>query len=81
MDGMNEETIQRLVDEAVIGLGAQKIYSLALPNVDVEAMKEAEPITRDEWAATLATAGFMAGIRFTLENLTQTDEDPAGTKD
>ncbi len=73
MDGMNEETIQRLISEAVGALGAQRIYSLALPYVDVEAMKAAEPIIRDEWAAALAAAGFMAGIRFTLENLTVKD--------
>ena len=69
MNDMNDDTIRRLQDEAVKALGVDRVYSLSLPYVDAEAMEKAEPITRDEWAATLATAGFMAGIRFTLENL------------
>lgn len=68
---LDKQTIDKLVNEAATTVPIMDVYDMALSNIDLEAMKaaEAEGITRDDLCANMAMGGFMAGIRFTLENL------------
>lgn len=65
---MNNEDINRLITEAVDTLGMDEIYSLSLRHVDFERLREMEPITQEELAKNSATAGFIAGMKYTFEN-------------
>lgn len=76
MDGITEENIQRLMNEALEALGADGIYSMSLPYIDFETLQNDDSLTQRDMQATLTAAGFLAGIRFTLENLTKAEEAP-----
>lgn len=65
---MNNEDINRLIAEAVDGLGVNEIYNLSLCHVDFKRLREMEPITQEEFAKNSAIAGFIAGMKYTLEN-------------
>ena len=71
---IDQETISRLIKEAVDSIGFMDVYTLSFPYVDMEAMKAAEGLTQEEHAAAFAVAGFAAGIEFALKNLEITDE-------
>lgn len=66
---MDKQAIDKLVNEAATTVPIMEVYDMALSNLDLEAMKATEGITREDLCANMAMAGFMAGIRFTLENL------------
>lgn len=65
---MNSEDVNRLITEAVESLGMNEIYSLSLRHVDFNRLHEMEPLTQEELAKNCATAGFIAGMKYTLEN-------------
>lgn len=71
---IDQETISRLIKEAIESIGYTDVYKLSFPYVDLEAMKASEGMTQDELAATFAVAGFAAGIEFALKNLEIKDE-------
>ena len=74
MKHMDEKTIRELVNEAITGLGMERIYDEALPYVDFEALKAAQPINQTDLCATFAVAGFSAGIEFALRNIEISDD-------
>lgn len=66
---IDEATIANLVNEAVSAIPIMTVYDMALKNIDISALQSAQDLTRDELCANMAMGGFIAGIRFTLENL------------
>lgn len=66
---LDEETIERLANEAIEKVTAKNIYDMSLKHVDFEAMKAVDDLTAFDVAATFAVAGFDEGIRFALKNL------------
>lgn len=76
---IDEQTIQRLMDEASNTVTPDDRYGRALDYIDMDTLKRwytPGTITPDELAMTAAAAGFMAGMRYTLENLNILDDDP-----
>ena len=71
---MDETTINRLVNGAVSATPLMTAYDMALKYIDLEAMQAAQPLTNEELCANMAMAGFIAGIRFALENLEIKDD-------
>ena len=71
---ISKEEISRLINEAINGLGAEKIYLDSLRFVDLEAMEAEHNISRTDLCATFAVAGFAVGIDFALNNLEITDD-------
>lgn len=74
---LDEATITKLVSEAASAMPIMTVYNMALKNIDIEAMQATQSLTREELYANMAMGGFIAGIRFTLENL-EIREDNAG---
>ena len=74
---LDEATITKLVNEAASAVPIMTVYNMALKNIDIEAMQATQSLTREELCANMAMGGFIAGIRFTLENL-EIREDDAG---
>lgn len=70
----DERNIQELIDDAVASIPPREVYKMALQNIDVEAMKAAKTIKREELCIKMAMGGFLAGVRFTLENLDISDD-------
>ena len=71
---MDKETIERLIAEAINGVGTAGIYSRAC---DYAATFDINGGKLDEETALkikFATAGFAAGIEFTLNNLELTED-------
>lgn len=67
---ITQDNIQRLIDEAVEEITPQGILDMANKYIDFEAIQKLEqPISSLELATSWAVAGFVAGIRFTLENI------------
>ena len=66
---MDNETIERLANEAIERVTVKKIYDMSLKRVDFEEMKTVEDLTAFDVAATFAVAGFDEGIRFALQNI------------
>lgn len=67
-------TVNRLIAEAVNALGADEIYSLALGHIDAAKMADMKGLTAAEIAANFSVAGFIAGIKYTLENIETQEE-------
>ena len=74
MDDITEENIQQLMTEALEGIGADGIYAMSLPYIDFETLQNDDSLTQDDIQATLTAAGFLAGIRFTLQNITKAED-------
>ncbi len=78
MKDMDEQTVERLVKEALEIMPAIDIYNQSIKNVDIEALQDAQSVSTEDIAATFAVAGFAEGIRFVLRNLTiKADEETA----
>lgn len=71
---INEQTISKLITDAVETLGAENIVNGALKYVDAESLREQESVTTEMLEHTFTVAGFMYGIDFTLRNLDAKDE-------
>ena len=74
---IDEATITKLVNEAVNAIPLMTIYDMALKNIDIDAMQDVQDLTREELCANMAVGGFIAGVRFTLENLEIQKDDTA----
>lgn len=71
MQRLTEENISTLINEAIETLGIEEIYNLTLNNFDSEKVEQTQDgLTREEIAYNFAICGFIAGIRYTLENIT-----------
>lgn len=67
--------VQALINGALDIIGHEQVYLLSLKEIDLEALKNANPpLTREELVRNFSFAGFVAGIRFTLLNLDVQDE-------
>lgn len=75
---IDEATITRLVNEAASTVPIMTVYDMALKNIDIEAMQAAQALTREELCANMAMGGFIAGIRFALENIEIKSDSDSG---
>lgn len=80
MTELTNEQIAELIKEAVEGLGYDRIIADATDYIDTDALIDAQPMKAEEIAYTYATAGFSAGIRFTLKNVELTDTEAVTIK-
>ena len=76
---MDEKTIERLIAEAINGVGAAAIYSRAFDYADAIKLEgdklDAETLLKMQFAV----GGFAAGIEFALSNLEITDDGKGET--
>ena len=77
---LDPDNIKGLVDEVLAVMNPKDVYEMALQNLNLKALKEEKNITRTELNIIMATGGFVAVIRFALENLELSD-DETGDKD
>ena len=74
----DNETKERLIDEALSFLTSDQIYEMALKHVDKNIIAEwkENPPSAELVGKTFALAGFIFGMRFTMENLEETEDKP-----
>ena len=77
---MDKETMDRLVNEAMEMLSDDDIYQMAFEHIDINAFAElqeqGESLDLKTVEKIFALAGFISGMRFTMENLTEIPDEP-----
>lgn len=67
--GMSPEIIEGLILDALKMVPHEDIYNKALQNVNTEELYQSQTIDAESIAQAFSVAGFIEGIRFTLEHL------------
>lgn len=77
---MNEEAIIQALEQTARELGGEGMYRADLPYVDMESLQRGAAegtLTFQEYAASHAAGGFIAGMRYALEHIERIDTDTA----
>lgn len=77
MFNMDDQTIDGLVNEALEVLTEEKIYEMALEHIDMDVFAKwnDEPPTAEAVGKVFALAGFISGMKFTMENLEYSEDE------
>ena len=80
---IDNETKERLINEALSFLTSDQVYEMALERVDknILARWKENPPSAELVGKTFALAGFISGMSFTMENLVGIQEDNRDQED
>ena len=80
---IDNETKERLIDEALSFLTSDQIYEMAMKHVDMNMIGQWKdnPPSAELVGKTFALAGFISGMSFTMENLVGIQEDNRDQED
>lgn len=77
---LSEENISSLIEQATNSIDPTELFMRATENVDIEAMRDADPpISNADFATSYACAGYYLGMRDALENIELTEETEPNT--
>ena len=76
---MDTKTIFRLLDEANDNLEDEDILTMAFELMDIDKLKQST-LTPEQTRCFYLRGGFLAGIKYTLENLEAHEEQEEGEK-